>query len=180
MWLHNCDVTNDELFNGHLGLVSVAANNRRCRCEFCERLDRSTCPAHRIALEGMAQTEQRQQQRTLFPLSENRGAARGDEHQEIDLEPLVPNPVDRFTRREVATEQPRRDEDGDQHRFVEPPCDVRDEPCDPQHRRRNRKDQFAALTEGPAVNVFPSGVVMTVVSMVVVPVVGFDAEPGKL
>jgi hypothetical protein len=30
------------------------------------------------------------------------------------------------------------------------------------------------------VNMFPSGVVMTVVSTVLVPVGAFDAEPGKL
>ena len=87
---------------------SRVAHDRGRRGELGERLDRPAGPAHRVALERVADAEQRQQQRALFPLAERRGAGGGDQHQEVDLEAAVADTLDRLAQREVATEEARR------------------------------------------------------------------------
>ena len=97
-----------QLLDRHLGLGAVATHHRGGGGELGERLDGPAGATHRVALEGVTDAEQRQQQRTLLPLAEQRGAAGGDQHQEVDLEPPVADALDRLPGGEVAAEQLQR------------------------------------------------------------------------
>jgi hypothetical protein len=116
----------------------------------------------------VSHAEQRQQQRALFPLAERRRAGRGDQHQDIDLEPAIADGFERFAQREIATEKPGGDEHRSQDTGVDIRTHVEHKARHPQHRRGDREDQFAALPERAPVimftlAVFTFGVVMTVV-----------------
>ncbi len=71
---------------------------------FGQGLDRTPGPPHGVVFKGMADAEQEQQKGSLRPRAERRRARRGDEHEGVDLEPLLPEVLERFTDGEETAE----------------------------------------------------------------------------
>ena len=59
-----------------------------------QRLDRTSRPAHGVALEGVTEAEQDEQQSAFRPLAKRARAGGGHQHQGVDLEPA---PARRFS-----------------------------------------------------------------------------------
>ena len=75
-------------------LDSLAALHASCfGSELGERFDRSFRATHCIALKGVAEAEQKKQQRALRPFAEDRSARSRHKHKTVDLEPAEPEIV---------------------------------------------------------------------------------------
>ena len=84
--------------------LSVTPDMGGSGCQFSQGLDRTPGPPHGVVFKGMADAEQEQQKGSLRPGAERRRARRGDEHEGVDLEPLLPEVLERFTDGEETAE----------------------------------------------------------------------------
>ena len=100
--LDHHDIADDQVVYGYVDQLVTATHQRRLGPPLRQGLDGATGAAHRVVLEGMAETEQEQQQRPLGPLAQDRGARGRHDHQGIDLQLTVAQVLERFAHGEEA------------------------------------------------------------------------------
>ena len=100
--------------------------------------------------EGVADAEQKQQQRPFRPGPERSCAGGGNQHQAVDLEPPLPQGLDRFSQGEEAACHIGGEVTGQGDRSGRSGHDRNEETDRQKSTRQQRKDQFGVRAEQAA------------------------------
>ena len=102
--LDDDNVAAQQFLNRDFDLRAVAAHQRRLRRQIGQRFDRPARPVHRRMFQGVAETEQEEQQRAFGPVPQRRGPRRRDQHEGVDIEAFRPQALHRIAHGEEAAE----------------------------------------------------------------------------